>query len=283
MTNDNNKNTSLSSAYLEHNIEGISILIDTVNETMSALFTPQFNVIFENLSATINQFLPSYESLINNTAIDAAYNACNQLLDVLKDIHFAAYDFSSLSSGISIQDDCITLDVEVIDTIEGFFTENTGINIPTVKSHMPIKDFLLTVLLPLLSLLLPLLLDVCYHKMDSIESQQQYTQISERLEYAIELNEHQLESSIIQTQEIQKQTVLLENLIKLLSSSSEEEQEFLEAILQYFEEESKSPEDTLKFPDNNAVVSPQAPPTRQDTFPELDISGSSPCDIDDSE
>ena len=87
---------------------------------------------------------------------------------------------------------------------------------------METKEFLFSILIPLVCMLIPMLQNSYYRKLDSIESQKLQAQETAYQEELLEIELQQLENEIAQT-------------------------EYLQQILQLIEEEySKTPEDTQK-------------------------------------
>lgn len=187
MNNNENENYPLSTSYWQYQMEGISALVDAVENTINAFITPQFQTdMFDNLSEAIAQLVPTLDNLTKNIDYDAICATSKKLLECFKPLSLLEYDFSSLVEKISLEEDCVMIDDDAIDALTEFFSEQEK-PVRDISSQMSIKDFLLTILLPLLCMLLPMVQNSYYHKLDAIEAQQNQMQEAEYQEAILNL------------------------------------------------------------------------------------------------
>lgn len=81
------------------------------------------------------------------------------------------------------------------------------------KGKMSVTDFIKNVLIPILAILLPMLLTIYYHKVDSIESEKRHIEELQLKEKELQLKEDELRIKEQQLQNDIEQTEILKNIL----------------------------------------------------------------------
>ena len=149
-----------------------------------------------------------------------------------------------LTQGITFEQEYVTLTDDAVETFSDFLPEVDTVPADVVKNKMPVRDFIFNYLLPLLALVLPMILDSYFHKLDSIDAQQQQIQNAIYQEQHFDFESRLLEEELIQTEEAKKQSDYLQQLIDLLSSP-----EVLEALQEASPEIPSVPAEPSSAPD----------------------------------
>lgn len=163
------------------------------------IFTPdwmnQLSAIYGSMPAAVE--IPTIESPFES-------------LSFLKDIDFHQ-DYINLT-----EDDC-----DSINTILQPSDTSEDAPLKISKGKIAVSDFIKTILIPILSILLPTLLTIYYHKIDSIESQKRYIEELQLKEKELQLKEEELHIKEQQLQNDIEQKKLLENILIETQSLSE--------------------------------------------------------------
>ncbi len=189
----NNDNLNLSTAYTNALSDSLSVLRESINAAFAPLTTPQFTQIAsEALSESLNQFSSvlttmARENIDFNIFKDAIYQFSQYLPD---------YNFSSLTEGITVTNDCVTLTDDTVETLSNLLNEADEKSTATISSKMSISEYI-AITITVICALAPMLQNSYYHKLDAIESQQNQMQVAEyqeailnlEVQYAQELEE----------------------------------------------------------------------------------------------
>lgn len=233
------------SASMQESIYNISTHLD---QFISTDWANQFSAVCDSISQApifiptwIDQFSAVYDSMppvieFSSTAFDS--------LNFLKDIDFH-------KEYIELTDD----DCNSINTILQSPGASDDIPFKVSKGKIAVSDFIKTILIPILAILLPMLLTAYYHKVDSIESQKRYIEVLQLKEKEFQLKEEKLqlkeEELHIKEQQLQndiEQKELLENILIETQSFSK----YLESLQGDLECPSATPEpfvEVLHSPD----------------------------------
>lgn len=176
-TNDSNNYDT----YIQAITTGLSSFHDKITEAFAPLITAE---TFEYLSHR----LESFSTEMTNNIIDL--DLINKSLLLFSD-YLTTYDFSSLINNIVIEEDCVILSDNAVETITKILNEDKTTSISKVSSKTTIKNFIYNTLLPLLSILIPIFQTAYYHKLDTLESQQDQMQETEFQEALLKLETQQ--------------------------------------------------------------------------------------------
>lgn len=162
-------------------------------------------------------------------------------------------DALSILKNIDLQEEYIDLtddDCDLINTILQSPNSSDDALPKVSKGKISVTDFIKTILIPILAILLPMLLTIYYHKIDSIESQKQHIEELQQKKKELQLKEEELHIKEQQLQNDIEQKELLENIFIEAQSFSEyleslqEDSEYPSAIPEPFAGAPHSPDGT---------------------------------------
>lgn len=206
----------------------------------------------------IDQLSAIYDSISHVPAltsgwIDQISEVCNSISQTIE-LSPTSFDNLSFLRNIDFQEEYIDLTDEECDSINTILQSPDAFDDapPKVsKGRIAVSDFIKTILIPILAILLPLLLTAYYHKVDSIESQKRYIEESQLKKKELQSKEKELqlreEELHIKEQQLQndiEQKELLENILIEAQSFSE----YLESLQEDPECPSAAPEPFVEVP-----------------------------------
>lgn len=165
---------------------------------------------------------------------------------------FISFDGLSFLKDIDFQQEYINLTDDDCDSINTILQAPNDTLPKVSKGKIAVADFIKTILIPILAILLPMLLTIYYHKIDSIESQKHHIEELQLKEKELQLKEEELHIKEQQLQNDIEQKELLENILIEAQSLSE-----------YFESLQEDPECPSAIPEPFVGV-PHSPDGTQD-------------------
>ncbi len=211
------------------------------------LATRSLDAIYEAAQNTLSNF----DTYLNQNSIadwadqlSAIYDSIPTSVEI-PTIEFPSFSFESLNflKDIDLQQDYIHLTEDDCDSINAILQPSDTSNdapLKVSKGKMTVSDFIKNILLPIFGILLPLLLTIYFHKVDSIESQKRHIEELQLREKELQLQEKELHIMEQQLQNDIAQKELLEGILIEAQSFSE-----------YFESLQEAPEcpcTVLKLP-----------------------------------
>ncbi len=175
--------------------------LDSLAESLEKFACKLSSCIMENLTANISAQIPEI--------IDAILPVIE-----LPTLKLESFNFFK---NLNFQENYVKLseeDCHSIDSILGPFNVSGNIPIKVTNQKMAVSDFIKSVLIPILAILLPMLLTIYYHKIDSIESQKCRMEELRQKEEALNTMKQQLQNDI-------EEKEILENILIELQNQSE--------------------------------------------------------------
>lgn len=219
-----NKNETSHPALLAAGINyGLSGALERLKEAIYSSITPQFVISlnpFEELLRQLTTISGSSmcDMIFKSMDIPRITSLFDNLVNDLVKTSFSTLDFSVFKD-ITIDTDCVTIPDEAIEPLTNLLDEHDEEQPHNLSNKISTKEFILQILLPLMTIILSMMQTAYYHKLDTLESQKNQMQVAE----------------------YQEQMLTLENEYK---SEIEELNNNLDELLQYLEL-SSSPETSL--------------------------------------
>ena len=213
---------------LPKNIDDLVALLEVLSKAASTLYsTEQIEDITMQLASLSKVVIPN----INNMPTFPI-----EIFDFLKNISFDG-NYINLT-----EDDCNTVNT-ILES-----SNNSDSKDKISKGKITLKDFIQNILMPLLTVILPMLLTIYLHKIDSIESQKVHIEELRLQEQENEIAMQQLQNDIAQKE-------ILEKILNELYNFSES-QESLQEADESLRGEIASPDEAQCFPAGNYCTEP---------------------------
>ncbi len=245
----------------------ISALQSQVNLTSNIL-----NALPESTINCFRSFSSYYDygQLFTIDLVNQMSVACSSICNAIKLSSTLPGDFDFLKN-LNFQEDFVNLTDNDCNSINAILeTSDFSDDVPLKVSNgkMAMADFIKSVLIPILAIVLPMLLTIYYHKVDSIESQKQYIEELQLKEKELQLKEEELR---LKEEELRIREQQLQNDIA--------EKEIIEGILIEFQNQSEYYKTLLSDPEYPCVT-PELPDEVLEPFVEAPCSSDSIQDSD---
>lgn len=206
------------------------LLAETMRTTLASIVTSYtessklaFSALTTQITELCNIIMPIYSSEHFMDLASQMSELCKNMLSILNNPTMPDNAFDFLNN-INLQDEYIELTEDNSNSINTFLESSNAANDAPEKiqkGKIAVPDFIKSVLIPVLSILLPMLLNLYYHKVNSIESQKQYIAELQLQEEELHLKEAEL---LIKEQQLQndiKKKEILENILIEFQNQSE--------------------------------------------------------------
>ncbi len=189
---------------MQESIYNISTSLDqiTISEWASQL-SASYDYMSQVKALTpdwMDQLSTIYDSISHVPALTSGWTdliseVCNSISQTIE-LSPTSFDSLSFLRNIDFQEEYIDLTDEECDSINTILQSPDAFDDapPKVsKGRIAVSDFIKTILIPILAILLPLLLTAYYHKVDSIESQKRYIEESQLKKKELQSKEKELQ------------------------------------------------------------------------------------------
>lgn len=151
--------------------------------------------LFKNSTALINNLLPS---TLKNTTVwqhDSVLKSLTKNIQSSFSQLESTFDFEPLLKDVSIQDDCVELSAETFDKLSDILDISNNDEIceniseaASGKYKISFQNFLQSIIVSLICMVVPMIQNAYYHKIDLIEAQQKQLEQTQYEEQLIQLN-----------------------------------------------------------------------------------------------
>lgn len=265
MPSNDNDTSNIYAASVKYVADSLSSYEKIIAGIISAEITSQSALIaLDRVNQTFSRLTSSIESMYNFLDVTEIRNVFEQCTRRIENLTSSSLNFSSLTDNITIEQDSVTLSDDAVETLTNFFDKTEDSAPAKVKSKMSLEAFLTGILIPIILFIFQLCSDKYQERANAIESQKYQVQENAYQEQLIDITYQQLEEARLHTQEEQKQSEYLKQIIDILSS---------------LEVPPEVPSTTSSVP----VEPSSAPDISEESLPDSDTVLDEPDDSDSSE
>lgn len=178
-----NQHNHLSDVCMSAFSESLSVLRESINASFASLITPQLTQIASDvLSESLKQFSNSLAKLVReNIDFNILKDAIHQFVQYLP-----SSDLSFLTEDVTINSDYVILTNDAIDTLSDLLNKANEAPTVNVSSKMTLSEYV-GILIAIICMIVPMLQNSYYRKLDAIEAQQYQMQEAEYQETILDL------------------------------------------------------------------------------------------------